>query len=175
MIPKLPITGNDGRGVNPNGVDGLQPRVGESSSLPWVNASPDDSTLKGLRPSENFRRAASTLSGLMNVFAPQSQGSPAKRGQPWAGGRNPFGVLKISFRVFLCLVAVLPASALTNDPKAEYAVGRADAARDIGKGLIRYEIVGQPMMRDEELKKIAQERYGITVELHGCMSGPRAD
>jgi len=62
----------------------------------------------------------------------------------------------------------------TIDPK-EYSMAEADAQRDLKQGKIVYEIVGQPSMIDQELKKIALEDYGISVKFHGCARGPRVD
>lgn len=60
------------------------------------------------------------------------------------------------------------------DPK-EVEAGRAAARADIGKKLIRYDIVGQPSKIDPELKRLAAGQYNITVTFHGCCAGPRID
>ncbi len=57
----------------------------------------------------------------------------------------------------------------------EVEAGRAAAQADIGKKLIRYDIVGQPSMIDPELKRLAASKYNITVTFHGCCAGPRID
>ncbi len=57
----------------------------------------------------------------------------------------------------------------------EVEAGRAAARADIGKKLLRYEIVGQPSMIDPELKRLAANKYNITVIFHGCSAGPRID
>ena len=60
------------------------------------------------------------------------------------------------------------------DPK-EYSAGEVDAQRDIKQGKVVYEILGEPSMIDNELRKIALKDYGITVKFRGCVAGPRID
>ncbi|MEQ1824069.1 MAG: hypothetical protein ABL949_16285 [Fimbriimonadaceae bacterium] len=57
----------------------------------------------------------------------------------------------------------------------EVEAGRAAARADIGKKLIRYDVVGQPSMIDPELKRLAVSKYNISVTFHGCCPGPRID
>lgn len=57
----------------------------------------------------------------------------------------------------------------------EYSLGEAAARRDLKQGKIVYEIVGEPCVIDEELRKIALRDYGIVVKFHGCVAGPRID
>jgi hypothetical protein len=57
----------------------------------------------------------------------------------------------------------------------EVEAGRAAARADIGKKLIRYDIVGQPSMIDPELQRLAASKYNISVTFHGCCAGPRID
>ena len=53
------ICANESGCVNPKGVRIIQPRVGESASLPWVLYSNPSSTLKGL---QRFRLAPRIVS-----------------------------------------------------------------------------------------------------------------
>lgn len=57
----------------------------------------------------------------------------------------------------------------------EYSQGETDAERDLKRGKIVYEIIGQPSMIDQELKKLALKEYGISVEFHGCVRAPRVE
>ena len=57
----------------------------------------------------------------------------------------------------------------------EVEAGRAAARADIGKKLIRYEMVGEPSKIDSELKSLAASKYNIAVTFHGCVVGPRID
>jgi hypothetical protein len=56
---------------------------------------------------------------------------------------------------------------------AEYNLGKNAAEHDLENGIIKYEIVGEPLTTDAQLKKIAKEHYNIDVILHGCVVGPR--
>ncbi|MCW0220259.1 MAG: hypothetical protein OJI67_18175 [Prosthecobacter sp.] len=82
----------------------------------------------------------------------------------------------------LCLLGSLGSSETTHGqnaqrlaPPNETAKGAADARRDIAKGLIKYEIIGKPSMSYAELKRLAAERYHVTIVFHGCIVGPRVD
>lgn len=67
------------------------------------------------------------------------------------------------------------ASALRPVDQKEVEAGSAAARADIGKQLIRYDIVGQPSKIDPELKRLADTKYNISVTFHGCCAGPRID
>jgi hypothetical protein len=55
----------------------------------------------------------------------------------------------------------------------EYNTGKNAAERDLKNKIIKYEIIGEPLMTDVQLKKIAKENFNIDVILHGCVVGPR--
>gem|GEM_PF-2656576 len=57
----------------------------------------------------------------------------------------------------------------------EYTLGVNQATMDLKGGLITYKIIGQPRMIDSKLKRLAKEKYGVTVVFHGCCAGPRID
>lgn len=57
----------------------------------------------------------------------------------------------------------------------EYAAGQSYANRDLNKGIVRYEIIGEPSPIDQEMQKAAKDQYGIAVVFHGCVPGPRID
>ena len=55
---------------------------------------------------------------------------------------------------------------------AEYERGVASATNDLAKGVIRYEITGEPGPTDKDLKARARKDYNIEVVFHGCARGP---
>jgi len=55
----------------------------------------------------------------------------------------------------------------------EYNSGKNAAECDLKNNVIKYEIIGEPLMTDVQLKKVAKEDYNIDVILHGCVVGPR--
>jgi hypothetical protein len=69
----------------------IQPRVA-TKELPWVDVQ-TTSTLKGLKP--RAKNGASTPMGLKIFFGRLPR--VARASQPWAGGRNPFGILGMCF------------------------------------------------------------------------------
>lgn len=72
-------------------------------------------------------------------------------------------------------LAESPSVAIHHIDEAEKAAGIQAAKNEITKGVIRYEIVGEPMQIDKEIKSRALSEYGIIVEFSGCTGSPRAD
>src|SRR5262245_3091996 len=74
---------------------GLADRVGQ----PWVDATCNSATLKGLCNASDKIQTAMAVDGLRNPFrvgAPRdvpTQGWPPVVGQPWAVMHNPYGVV----------------------------------------------------------------------------------
>lgn len=82
----------------------------------------------------------------------------------------------------LALLGWLPTSGMSYGQDAQKPVdqkemeaGDAAARKDIARGLIQYDLVGQPSMIDPELQRLAAENYGITLIFHGCTGGRRGD
>lgn len=76
--------------------------------------------------------------------------------------RKPAGLAEVKAKVAKKVAA----------EKAEFQKGAAKAKEELAKGVIRYEIVGQPRLTDLKLKKLAKEKLGIEVVLLGCMGSP---
>jgi hypothetical protein len=90
--------------------------------------------------------------------------------------------MKRAITIFVLLVASGCATFADSAPTAilqidvaEKAAGIYAATDDITKGIIRYEIAGQPMQIDQEIKHQALSEYGIIVEFSGCRGSPRID
>ena len=80
------------------------------------------------------------------------------------------------FGVIACAVfAELPTAAIRHVDEAERAAGIKAAKDEITKGVIRYEIVGEQMKIDTEIKNQALSKYGVIVEFSGCTGSPRID
>jgi hypothetical protein len=78
--------------------------------------------------------------------------------------------------VITCAVfAESPAAAIRKIDETERSAGIEAAKQEIAKGVIHYEIVGQPMRIDQEIKSRALSEYGITVDFSGCTGSPRVD
>lgn len=83
--------------------------------------------------------------------------------------------------VVLCLLGWLAATGMAygDGPlkkwkdRREAAAGTAAARQDIAKGVVKYEIGGIPSETDAELRRLAAERYQITVAFTGCVIGPK--
>lgn len=83
--------------------------------------------------------------------------------------------------VILCLLGWLsvPEMAYGDGPlkkwkdRREATAGTAAARQDIARGVARYEIAGMPSPTDAELRRLAAERYQITVAFTGCIIGPK--
>ncbi|MEN3940449.1 hypothetical protein WJU23_04075 [Prosthecobacter sp. SYSU 5D2] len=83
--------------------------------------------------------------------------------------------------VALCLFGWLAATSMSYGEgplkkwldRREAKAGAAAANRDTAQGVIRYEIVGMPSPTDAELRRLAAERYQITVAFTGCVIGPK--
>jgi hypothetical protein len=56
---------------------------------------------------------------------------------------------------------------------AEYEWGGAAAAKDIQKGVAKYEIVGFPGPNAQEMKERPRKEYQIEIIFHGCIPGPQ--
>jgi outer membrane protein assembly factor BamB len=76
-------------GVAQRGCDS-SPGLSAAGGLPWVTETKSDSTPTGLRPRW---RAGATPLGLRNRQWHRAPRVGRGRGLPWAGGRNPFGVI----------------------------------------------------------------------------------
>jgi len=90
--------------------------------------------------------------------------------------------MKRTIAIFVLLAATgytafaeSPSTASRNIEETERAAGILAAKDEIANGVIRYEIVGQPMQIDEEIKSKALSEYGIIVEFSGCTGSPRVD
>ena len=92
-------------------------------------------------------------------------------------GKDMKKILSIVLVLAFCLATISAQNSGTTrqiDQK-EVSAGQADAQRDLRKGVIRYEIIGEPSVIDQELAKAAKEKYDITIVFHGCCVGPRVD
>ena len=96
--------------------------------------------------------------------------------------RSAKQIMKRAIAIFGLLAAIgctafaeSPPAAIHQIDETEKAAGILAAKNDITKGVIRYEIVGEPMQIDTEIKSQALYEYGIIVEFSGCTGSPRAD
>ncbi len=86
--------------------------------------------------------------------------------------------------LILLLVLVLRGSlSLAQEPgvatqqpnEAVRLAGIEAAKKDIGNGVIRYQIVGEPMRIDHEIKNRPLSQYGVIVEFTGCRGSQRPE
>jgi len=87
----------------------------------------------------------------------------------------PIAILSLLGIITCTMLAESPAAAIRKVDEAERAAGIQAARDEIAKGVIRYEIVGERMQIDTEIKNQALSEYGIIVEFSGCTGGPRVD
>ena len=71
------------------------------------------------------------------------------------------------------LLAEVPKDITKEADIAEYGRGVAAATNDLKQGLIKYEIVGEPFITNQELKVRTKKEYKIDVVFHGCIPGPQ--